>query len=225
MQNRINPNRINIVTGHFGSGKTEVAVNMAIKLAKDGKKVTIVDLDIVNTYFRTEDARQVLEQAGIRVISPQFANTNLDMPTVPAEVISVFADTDSYVVFDIGGDKDGAFALGQYYRFFAKEPYSMYFVINTRRPLTQTADDILEYMDEIQAASRLKITDLVNDTNLAADTNIDVLLSGQSAIEEVSEHTNIPLSFICGSHEVVAQLPEALQDSAFGMDLYLKLDF
>jgi len=218
-------NRINIVTGHFGSGKTEVAVNMAIKLAKSGKKVTIVDLDIVNTYFRTEDARHALEQAGIRVISPQFANTNLDMPTVPAEVISVFADTENHVVFDIGGDKDGAFALGQYNRFFTKEPYSMYFVINTRRPLTQNADDILEYIDEIQAASRLTITDLVNDTNLTCDTDIEVLLSGQSAIDEVSQRTGIPLSLICGGHDVVVQLPESLQDKAFGMDLYLKLGF
>lgn len=218
-------NRINIVTGHFGSGKTEVAINLAMSFAKSGEAVTIVDLDIVNTYFRTQDAKTELENAGIKVISPQFANTNLDMPTVPPEVISVFADTTSTIVFDVGGDKDGAFALGQYKRFFDKEAYSLYFVVNTRRPLTSSADDILEYMAQIEAASRLKITDLVNNTNLSVQTDIDVLLGGQPVIDEVSSRTGIALSMICGKHDVVSKLPDNLKNKAFGMDIYLALGF
>ena len=217
--------RINIVTGHFGSGKTEFAINMALRFAEQGKKVTIVDIDIVNTYFRTEDAREKLESMGIRVISPQFANTNLDMPTVPTEVLSVFADKESTVVFDVGGDADGAFALGQYKRFFDAEPYAMYFVVNACRPLTADAEGACEYMREIEAASRLRVTDLVNCTNLAGDTRVEDVVKGQAICEEMSGITGVPVSYVCAEQSLIPMLTEELRSKAFGLDLYLKLKF
>ena len=119
-----------IFAGHFGSGKTEVALNFAKRKAKEGNKVTIIDLDIVNPYFRTADARTVLEENEIQLIASEFANSNLDMPTVAPEVMSVFCKTDGVVIFDVGGDEDGAYALGQFNRFFDK--YEMYFVVNTK---------------------------------------------------------------------------------------------
>ncbi len=217
--------RITIFTGHFGSGKTELAVNYALKLSAEGKKTTIVDADIVNTYFRTHDKKVHLTGSGINVIAPEFANTNLDMPTLPAEVLSVFADKEAHIVFDVGGDEGGAYALGGYKRFFDREPYDMLFVINKSRPLTQNADDISAYIADIQNASRLKITGLVNNTNLSHDTDLQVLMDGQAVVEAVSQRQGIPIKYISGKKEIVQLLPGALKEKAFGMDLYFQLPF
>lgn len=217
--------RITIFTGHFGSGKTELAINYAMKLAAAGQKVTIIDWDIVNTYFRTKDAQRPLNEAGIRVIAPEFANTNLDMPTLPPDVLSAFEDKQSAVVFDVGGDKDGAYAIGGYKRFFDREPYEMLFVVNARRPLTETAEDMLEYVAEIEEASRLKVTGLVNNTNLSRETDLDVLLSGQQEIERAAQICGKPVRYISGKKEIVQILPEPLKQKAFGLDLYLQLPF
>lgn len=217
--------RITIFTGHFGSGKTELAINYAMKLAAAGQKVTIIDWDIVNTYFRTKDAQRPLSEAGIRVIAPEFANTNLDMPTLPPDVLSAFEDKQSAVVFDVGGDKDGAYAIGGYKRFFDREPYEMLFVVNARRPLTETAEDMLEYVAEIEEASRLKVTGLVNNTNLSRETDLDVLLSGQQEIERAAQICGKPVRYISGKKEIVQILPEPLKQKAFGLDLYLQLPF
>lgn len=113
--------RLHIFCGHFGSGKTEIAVNYALRCAREGKRVSIVDLDIVNPYFRTNDARKILEEHGIEVIAPEFANSNLDMPTVPGEIMKVFNAPEKTVIFDVGGDGDGAFALGRYREYFLRK--------------------------------------------------------------------------------------------------------
>lgn len=220
----LNP-RITIFTGHFGSGKTELAINYAMKLAASGQKVTIVDWDIVNTYFRTKDALRPLTEAGIRVIAPEFANTNLDMPTLPPDVLGAFEDRESAIVFDVGGDKDGAYAIGGYKRFFDREPYEMLFVINARRPLTEKAEDMVEYLSEIEEASRLKVTGLVNNTNLSGDTDLDVLLGGQAEIDRAAQMTGRPVKYISGKPEIVRVLPEPFKQKAFGLDLYLQLPF
>lgn len=220
----MNP-RITIFTGHFGSGKTELAINYAMKLAAEGQKVTIIDWDIVNTYFRTKDAQQPLTEAGVRIIAPEFANTNLDMPTLPPDVLSAFEDRESAIVFDVGGDKDGAYAIGGYKRFFDREPYEMLFVVNARRPLTETAADMLEYVAEIEEASRLKVTGFVNNTNLSRDTDLDVLLGGQAEVEKAAQMCGRPVKYISGKRDIVQILPEPLKQKAFGLDLYLQLPF
>ena len=122
--------RINIFSGHFGSGKTEVALNFAVKERIKGNEVVIVDFDIVNPYFRTNDARGILEKKGIKVIANAYASSNLDMPTVPLNILSVFDNPSSVVIFDVGGDDDGALALGQYKNYFDKLGYEMHFVVN-----------------------------------------------------------------------------------------------
>lgn len=217
--------RISIFVGHFGSGKTEVAINYALKLSKEGKKVTIVDFDIVNTYFRTLDAKEILEKNGIQVICPTFANTNLEMQMIPSEVLSVFEQKDRYVVFDVGGDKDGAVALGAYKRLFEREGYRMFFVINAKRPLTMNASDIIEYMVEIEEASRLSITELINNTNLALETEAEDVLFGDTVVSEVSEKTELDYKYITAKAEIVQKLPQRLQDKAVGLSLYLNLSF
>jgi hypothetical protein len=135
--------KIHIFTGHYGSGKTEVALNFAIQAANKGEKVTIIDLDTVNPYFRTNDVKTLLQNHGISVIASEFASTNIDMPTVPATVLGVF-ETDGTIIFDVGGDDDGAYALGQYLRFFEDTDYQMHLVINSRRPLTATSKEMVD---------------------------------------------------------------------------------
>lgn len=217
--------RINIFVGHFGSGKTEIAINYAMKLAREGKKVIIVDCDIVNTYFRTLDAKKELEDAGIKVIAPIFANSNLEMQMIPADILSVFEAKDTHIVFDVGGDEDGAYALGAYKHLFEREGYRMFFVINARRPLTQTSNDTLEYMADIERASRLTISDLINNTNLAYETTIDDVLSGDKLVRELSEITKLNYPYIALSNEIINDLPKELASKAFELSLYLKLSF
>ena len=198
--------RIHIFTGHFGSGKTEIAINYAMKLAASGKKTTIVDCDIVNTYFRTLDAKKQLNSCGIRVIAPVFANTNLEMQMMTSDVLSVFEQKDSEVVFDVGGDEDGAFALGGYKKFFDREGYEMFFVVNTRRPLTQTADDILVYMSEIENASRLNITHIVNNSNLAGETSEEDILHGDREVRKICDKTKIDYAFLSGEKKLLENI-------------------
>ena len=134
--------RVTLFAGHYGSGKTNLAVNFALQMRNNGKNVKIADLDIVNPYFRTKDSAKVLSDAGIELISPAFANTNLDLPALPAQVYSLVQQKDFYAVMDIGGDDRGAFALGRYRDYILEEnDYEMIFVANFYRPLTRTADE------------------------------------------------------------------------------------
>ena len=124
--------RLTVFTGHFGSGKTEIALNYSIRLARRGETVTIVDLDIVNPFFRSSEAKDVLNREGVRVLAPTFAGTTVDVPSLPSEIYAVFQDKRSRVVFDVGGDEKGAAVLGRYHPYFNSEPYDMFYVINTK---------------------------------------------------------------------------------------------
>ena len=156
--------RITLFAGHYGSGKTNIAVNYALLLAGGGRKTAIADLDIVNPYFRTKDSAAELEAAGIALVSPQFANTNVDLPALPAEAYRLVQDKELYAVMDIGGDDRGAYALGRYTPFILEEnDYRMAFVANPYRPLTRTPEEALAVMREIEAAGGLPFTALVKD--------------------------------------------------------------
>ena len=161
--------RLTLFAGHYGSGKTNIAVNYALLLAGEGKDVVIADLDIVNPYFRTKDSAAVLEAAGVQLISPQFANSNVDLPALPAEAYRLVQDKSIYGIMDIGGDDRGAYALGRYVPTLKEENnYRMVFVANASRPLTRTPEEALEVMREIEAAWGLEFTDIINNTNLAS---------------------------------------------------------
>ena len=215
--------RFHIFCGHFGSGKSEIAVNFALKCKQEGKDVAIVDLDIVNPYFRTNDVREMLIASGIEVIAPQYANSNLDMPTVPADIMKVFNTGGKTVIFDVGGDEDGAYALGRYLEFFKKEPYRMYLVANAKRPLTGTPEEICQIAGEIETASRLKFTDAVNNTNIGGMSTADVLLSGSNAVEKVAEMLGIPVSMYCIKRGVDGDLPEDIKAKLFEIDIQIKM--
>ena len=200
--------RLTLFAGHYGSGKTNIAVNYALLLAREGKKVCIADLDIVNPYFRTKDSAQVLEQAGIDLISPKFANSNVDLPALPAESYRLVQDKSTWGVMDIGGDDRGAYALGRFVPdVVAENDYRMAFVANSCRPLTRTPDDALEIMREIEAACGLKFTCIVNNTNLGRETTLQVLNDSLKYIETLCSLSGLPLWIYTAEHTVAAQLP------------------
>ena len=186
--------KIIIISGHYGSGKTNIAVNLALKLAKAGKKVALVDLDIVNPYFRTADNRKELEAQGVRCILPQFANTNVDVPTLPPQIHSVFA-SDETVVFDVGGDKDGAVALGVYRNAIKNLGYDMIAVVNMYRTLTATADDALENLREIEDNCALSFTGFINNSNLGEETKETHIEASLAYAEEIEAKSKLPLLF------------------------------
>ena len=149
-------NRISILTGNYGSGKTEIALEMARRLAAKGR-TALVDLDIVNPYFRSSTQRQALEALGVKVYAPNFAGTNLDLPSLPGEIIAVFEDPDVQVVFDVGGDATGAAALGRYHRYFEREGYELLYVVNACRPLSGTPEEIAGLLDIPAATVRTRL--------------------------------------------------------------------
>ena len=190
----MNHKRLTLFAGHYGSGKTNIAVNYALHLAGEGKQVCIADLDIVNPYFRTKDSAKVLEEAGVHLISPQFANTNVDLPALPAEAYRLVTDKSVYGIMDIGGDDRGAYALGRYVPSILEEnDYRMIFVANCYRPLTRTPEEAIEVMREIEEACGLKFTDIVNNSNLASETTAETVLDSVSYVEKLSRLSGLPV--------------------------------
>ena len=200
--------RLTLFAGHYGSGKTNIAVNYAIALAKEGKKVCIGDLDIVNPYFRTADSAKELEKAGVTLISPQFANSNVDLPALPAEAYRLVEDKNIYGIMDIGGDDRGAYALGRYVPAIKEEGnYRMVFVANCYRPLTRTPEDALEVMREIEAACGLAFTDIINNSNLGPETTPETVLTSLEFMEKLSNLSGLPIF----AHSAESRVAEALK--------------
>ena len=199
--------RLTLFAGHYGSGKTNIAVNYALKLAEEGKSVCIADLDIVNPYFRTKDSAKELEAAGVHLISPQFANSNVDLPALPAEAYRLVTDRNVYGIMDIGGDDRGAYALGRYVPAILEENnYRMVFVANAYRPLTRTPEEALEVMREIEDACGLQFTDIINNSNLASETTPETVLDSLSYVEKLSEHSGLPIFATSAVHTVAPSL-------------------
>lgn len=217
--------RISIFTGHFGSGKTEVAINYALQLKKEHEKVAIVDFDVVNPYFRTKDAEEFLTSRGIKVIASQFANSNIENPALPAEINMLFENKDYYAVFDVGGDDDGATPLGRYRSRFLAEDYDMFFVLNERRIITDNLDGAMDIFRSIEDASRLKINAIINNTHLKEYTTVKNVLDGQRLAEAVSEKTGIPIRYISGTKEILDEIPSEYESMKFPIELFLKLKF
>ncbi len=183
--------RITVVAGHYGAGKTNVAVSLALERAARGS--VLVDLDTVNPYFRAADSAAELRAAGVRAIIPEFANTNVDIPTLPPEIASVFASGES-VVFDVGGD-DGAAALGVYRGDIESVGYEMLYVVNKYRPLISDPGDAVALMREIESYSRLRFTGIVNNSNLGAETTRFDVEASLPYAAEVSRLSGLPVVF------------------------------
>ena len=204
-----NDKRLTLFAGHYGSGKTNIAVNYAFKLAGEGKRVCIADLDIVNPYFRTKDSEAELESMGIKLVSPQYANTNVDLPALPAESYRLVQDKSTYGIMDIGGDDRGAYALGRYVDAIKAEgDYRMAFVVNCYRPLTSTVEDAIEIMREIEAACKLEFNCIVNNSNLGAETTAQTVRDSVDFVERLSAATGLEIWMHTAEASVAQQLTE-----------------
>ena len=205
--------RLTLFAGHYGSGKTNIAVNYALHLAKEGNPVCIADLDIVNPYFRTKDSANELEAAGVHLISPQFANTNVDLPALPAEAYRLVTDKNTYGIMDIGGDDRGAYALGRYVpAIVAENNYRRAFVANCYRPLTRTPEDALEVMRDIEAACRLEFTCIVGNSNLVTETTPQTVLDSVAYTEALSQLSGLPIWLYTATMEVAKELEGKLSN-------------
>ena len=186
--------RITVFAGHYGSGKTNIAVNYALRLREEYDKVSIADLDIVNPYFRTKDSEKHLEEKGIRLISSEYANSNVDVPALPAEAYSIIDDLSVRAVIDVGGDDRGALALGRYTpSIIEQNDYEHLLVINKFRPLTPDCASTIEVMREIETACGMKFTGIVNNSNLGDETTAEDVISSIAYAEEISKASSLPI--------------------------------
>ena len=186
--------RITLLCGHYGSGKTNVAVNMAYDQKAKYDRVAIADLDIVNPYFRTKDSAKDFDALGIELIASEYAGSNVDIPALPQQIYSICDQKDKQVIIDVGGDARGAYALGRISPAILEENnYEMLFVINCFRPLTRDAESTIEVMREIEYAAKIKFTAIVNNSNLGEETTKDDVLRSLSYAEEISQKTGLPI--------------------------------
>ena len=219
--------RVTLFAGHYGSGKTNIALNYARWLRGRGETVAVADLDIVNPYFRTKDSAAELAAEGIALVVSEYANSNVDFPAMPKEIYALVADRSTRVVMDIGGDDRGALALGRYVPDLREEgDYEMLAVINAARPLTRTAADAVAVLREIETACGLPFTGIVNNTNLGPETRAEDVLASRPYAEAVSRETGLPIRFTCAAARLAGEL-EGRVDNLFPLAiqrLYYQLD-
>lgn len=199
--------QIYIFTGHYGSGKTETAVNFAVHLKKlaPERKVAIADMDIVNPFFRTADAALPLEKMGIRVELPLYARSNVDVPALTPQMEYLMGEKDIDLVLDIGGDDVGAKAVGRYAETIQKRKYNLFFVFNKNRPFTKDLPSALKIFYEIQESCRIPFTGLINNTHLLQYTDINTLASGLPLAYEISKATGVPMAFNSAFRKILCE--------------------
>ena len=203
----MNAKRITLFAGHYGSVKTNIAINYARALKRAGEKVAVADLDIVNPYFRTKDSAAELQAEGIDLVVSDFANSNVDFPALPKEIYALVADRETKIVMDIGGDDRGALALGRYVPDIKAEgDYEMLAVVNAARPLTRTPQEAVEVLREIEAACRLPFTGIVNNTNVGAETTVETVLGSIPYADEIAALMGVPVRFTCAIGAIAAEL-------------------
>lgn len=203
--------RITLFCGHYGSGKTEISINTALRLKEKHERVALVDLDIVNPYFRSAEQHAVLESAGIRLLAPTFAMTTVDIPGLPAQIQSVFDVPVERVVFDVGGDDTGAVALGRYKPYFDRDEREMLFVINALRPFSSNAADIADLYARIRDRARMEAAALISNTNYGAQTTPEDVARGHDVVLEASRLLGIPVRAVTATPDILARLPEAMR--------------
>ncbi len=216
--------RITLFCGHYGSGKTNIALNYAYRLRETRDRVAIADLDIVNPYFRTGDSADELRRRDIRLIISPYAGSNVDIPALPQEMYAITDDRSLTCVIDVGGDDRGALALGRLAPAILEEnDYEMLFVINGNRPLTRTADETLEVLREIEYAGGIPFTAIVNNTNLGRETTAEQVLASAEYAKAVSEITGLPIKMTCAESAVARELDGKIPD-LFPLNLQAKIE-
>lgn len=211
--------KVTVITGHYGSGKTNISVNLAVEAAQRGERVTVVDLDIVNPYFRTADFKELFEGMGIELITPSYANTNLDIPALNFDLERIAANDDMHLLIDVGGDDDGAVALGRFSESLNSYggDLDMFYVINRFRYMTREPSDALELMYKIEAASHMKHTGIINNSNLGNETEKETVESSLGYAKAVAESAKLPIVFSTAPRHL-----ELCDKSFKNIDIYVK---
>ena len=213
-----------VVTGHYGCGKTNFSINLALDYVSQGRRVTLVDMDLVNPYFRTSDYREMLEQQGIEVIAPVFGHTNLDIPSLPAAMYGIF-DSKDVVIVDVGGDDVGSTVLGRFRPKFEGLDYDMLYVVNKFRNLTSEPEDAVQVMREIEAVSRLQCTRIVNNSHLMSETTAEVLAEGSAYAQRVAELTGLPVWCSTVRRDLSDLAAAAGLENAKPVDIYVRVNW
>lgn len=215
--------RLVIVIGHYGSGKTEFAVNYAVKMKEMYENVSIADLDIVNPYFRSREKRDFFEKLGIKVFDSSIKNTAVDIPALPAQLMGVILNTNEHSVLDVGGDPVGARVLARYAEQIKSVEYDMFYVINGHRPETSTVEGVLKYLTLIEATSKLKVTGLINNTHMLKATTVEDVEFGHELTKKVSWETDIPIRYETVIKETADKIKnEDIIEKLFPINLYMR---
>ena len=213
--------RVSIITGHYGTGKTEFAVNLALAMAGEGTSVILADLDIVNPYFRSRERRSLLEEAGVRLISSSQACSDADVPALPAELLTILEDRSLRGVLDIGGDPVGARGLARFQPKIVREDYQLLYVLNANRPEVRTPETAIAYLRGIEATTGLACTGIVNNTHLCGETTEDEIRKGAALAAEVSKETGIPVLCHVAEEKFVSALSD-LPETVFPITIKMK---
>lgn len=214
--------RITLICGHYGSGKTNFALNMAVNAAKNGEKITLVDLDIVNPYFRTADYRDELEKLGVNVIAQNLEGTTLDAPALTARMFSIFEESMGRVIVDVGGDDVGATALGRFSKQLETSGYDMLCVVNKFRKFISSPEEAAQLLGEIEAACRLKATGIVNNSHLGAQTTAQDIISSVDYAKNTAELLELPLVYTIAPKAVAHQLAGEVEN-LYPVDVLVRL--
>ncbi|MEA1939821.1 MAG: hypothetical protein U9N03_04060 [Candidatus Caldatribacteriota bacterium] len=216
--------RINIFVGGFGSGKTEIAINYSIDCKKRCHQVAIVDLDIVNPYFRSREAKEILNLKGVKMVSPEGKFTYSDIPIISPEIKGLIQNQDFRLILDVGGDDVGSVVLGNFRNFIMDFDYEMFLVVNTYRPFTRNVSQIKQIAEEIESTSRLKISGIVSNPNLSIQTDEKIIIDGHKEIVKASKALNIPTKFVCVDERFMKKVnKENIEEPIFYIKPYMKL--
>ena len=213
--------RVSIITGHYGTGKTEFAVNLALAMAGEGTSVILADLDIVNPYFRSRERRSLLEEAGVRLISSSQACSDADVPALPAELLTILEDRSLRGVLDIGGDPVGARVLARFQPKIVQEDYQLIYVLNANRPEVRDREKAISYLRGIEATTGLACTGIVNNTHLCGETTEDEIRKGAALAAEVSRETGIPVLCHVAEEKFIPSLSD-LAETVFPITIQMK---
>lgn len=220
---QINIKPVTIFTANLGSGKTEISINFSRMLQQRGEKVSLVDLDIINPYFRTRLAKDNLASQGLKVICPPGHLVNADVPALTPAIRGALQATEGYCVCDVGGDDVGAIALGAYRPFLTEERFDLYFVVNTCRPFTRDFDGVYKMLRDIETNSRLKVTGLVSNTNLGRHTDVQIMVDGYRKVSQIAERLELPMAFMASPQELVSQVKTILPEvPVLPLEFYMK---
>lgn len=222
----INDRRIRIISGDYGSGKTEFAVNYAVALRKiSDKAVVLSDLDIINVYFRSREKTKMLEDMGIKIYSTSLKDANVDLPALSAAVITPMRTKNCEYVIDLGGDVAGTRVLGRLKPYYDENEIDFFMVINTMRPDTDTVEKIIMKQRLLEEGAQLKVTGYVNNTNLIRETNLSVIEEGDKIIKKVSEKTKVPIRYCSYVRDLFFMQKTNLSGELFPMDFYMREDW